>query len=78
MPPRGVHPAIELARCTAGLRPPGLEPPWRVVEAGPAKVRERRAGNHKFLGLLSAVPNRHKSLWAYVGIADRTVVFEGG
>ena len=44
LPPRGVHPAIELAGCTAGLRPPGLEPPWRVVEAGPAKARERRAG----------------------------------
>ena len=42
LPPRGVHPAIELAGYTAGK--PGLEPPWRVVEAGPAKVRERRAG----------------------------------
>ena len=61
LPPRGVHPAIELAGCTAGLRPPGLEPPWRVVEAGPGKVRERRAGIHKFLGLLSAVPNRHNT-----------------
>ena len=38
MPPRGVHPAIELAGYTAGK--PGLEPPWRVVEAGPAKGRE--------------------------------------
>ena len=35
LPPHGVPPAIELAGCTAGLRPHEPETPWRVPEFMP-------------------------------------------
>ena len=44
LPPRGVHPAIVLAGCTARFRPHEPETPWRVSKFMPAWVRERRAG----------------------------------